>query len=138
MVKAILKNSYGYRDPVTGERTYYGPGEVDIPEGLARTLGVKTEPPVEPVPEPDELTGDWSKDLPEEWYTAGAAVSHVGYPDDTPEILPDDFPGREYLAAAGYTTVYQVKALTFDDLTALPGIGRATARRIMSAIGELE
>lgn len=32
----ILKGTYGYGRP----RRYYGPGTVDVPEGLARALGL--------------------------------------------------------------------------------------------------
>jgi hypothetical protein len=144
MVKATLKNSYGYRDPATGIRRYYGPGEVDIPEGLARTLGIKEAKAGGVAGVGPELPLDTTQgvpdELPDDWYTAGSAVSHVDYPED-PEAsdnLPDDFPGREHLEAAGYTTTYQVKALAFDELVTLPGIGKATARKIISAMGEVE
>ena len=44
MVKATLNSSYGYLDPKTGARKYYGPGkDIDIPYGLALTLGQTTE-----------------------------------------------------------------------------------------------
>ena len=49
MPKATLTSSFGYRDPVSGVRTYYGPGEnIDIPDGLALTLGLG-QAEVEPV-----------------------------------------------------------------------------------------
>jgi hypothetical protein len=37
MVRVELKGTYGYGRP----RVYYGPGVVDVPEGLARTLGLR-------------------------------------------------------------------------------------------------
>lgn len=46
---------------------------------------------------------------------------------DTPE-LPEDFPGRDELMAAGLVTVEQVAAT--EDLTTVPGIGNATQGRI--------
>lgn len=119
MAKATLRSSFGYRDPATGKRRYYGPGEdIDVPEGLARTLGLPDRP------------GGRDEFAPPELQT------NVG--DLVTGALPADFPGKEYLAAAGYTDPYRVKALTFDELVALPGIGKATARKIIDAVGELE
>lgn len=38
-VRVTLKGSFGYGTPPV----YYGPGEVDAPEGLARALGLLSE-----------------------------------------------------------------------------------------------
>ena len=49
----------------------------------------------------------------------------------TPEpgpTLPVDFPGRADLERAGIQSIAQVRAVT--DLMEIPGIGRATAKRI--------
>jgi predicted flap endonuclease-1-like 5' DNA nuclease len=46
--------------------------------------------------------------------------------------LPEDFPGRVALEAAGITTYGQLREL--DDLTALDGIGDATAAKIHKAL----
>lgn len=48
-------------------------------------------------------------------------------------VLPDDFPGRAHLRAAGLMTVEAVQARK-DSLTAIPGIGPATAEAINAAL----
>lgn len=47
--------------------------------------------------------------------------------------LPDDFPGHAALSEAGYTTASEVNGLSEEELTAIPGIGKATAQRIIEA-----
>jgi hypothetical protein len=46
--------------------------------------------------------------------------------------LPDDFPGRAALEAAGLDTYGEVRAA--GDVTAIPGIGAATAKKIADAL----
>lgn len=48
--------------------------------------------------------------------------------------LPEEFPGREHLIAAGLTTVAAVGAKSDEDLVALQGIGPATVRDIREAL----
>jgi hypothetical protein len=48
--------------------------------------------------------------------------------------LPEDLPGRTALLRAGYTSEASVKPLSQEDLTALRGVGEATAKRIVSAL----
>ncbi len=98
-----LAGSYGYLDPATGERRYYGPGRVDVPAGLLPSLG-----------------------LPEVVQNLHA------------DLLPAEFPGRVYLAKAGYGTVAAARKLDFDTLVAIKGIGPKLAGQIMQAIGEVE
>lgn len=51
------------------------------------------------------------------------------------EELSEDFPAREALAAAGYTLRSQLAALGDEELTAVSGIGPATAAKIREALG---
>lgn len=46
--------------------------------------------------------------------------------------LPDDFPGRDALAAAGVESVAEL--VDIDDLRGIPGIGPATERKIREAL----
>lgn len=46
--------------------------------------------------------------------------------------LPEDFPARDKLADAGIDTYAKVRAV--EDLTEIPGIGRATAEKITEAL----
>jgi len=49
--------------------------------------------------------------------------------------LPDDFPGRSSLLAAGITTIESVgKVMDFDELK---GIGQATERRIVAYLEQM-
>lgn len=43
--------------------------------------------------------------------------------------LPEDFPGREALIEAGYTTLDAVRAIDFEQ-TKVPGVGKATIAKI--------
>lgn len=56
-------------------------------------------------------------------------------PAGTP--LPADFPSAALLVGAGYGTVEKVRALTGEELVALPGIGNATAEKIGAALAAL-
>lgn len=53
-------------------------------------------------------------------------------PSATP--LPDDFPRRDKLLEAGYTTVEQVAELSDDDLMAVDGIGKASLAEIRARL----
>jgi predicted flap endonuclease-1-like 5' DNA nuclease len=44
--------------------------------------------------------------------------------------LPKDFPAADLLNAAGYSTLEQLQSASDDDLTAIRGIGAATAKAI--------
>jgi hypothetical protein len=101
-VKVNLSSSYGYRDPVTGQRKYYGPGKgIEVPAGLANTLGL-------------EVIGEEEA--------------------DTGTELHEDFPGWLQLVEAGYYTIEAVREI--DDLTAIDGIGPATATKIKEALSD--
>lgn len=52
-------------------------------------------------------------------------------PDGTD--LAKDFPGRADLLKAGVITMAAVKEMTLEQLVALPGVGEATARKILDA-----
>jgi hypothetical protein len=49
--------------------------------------------------------------------------------------LPEDFPARELLIAAGYDTLDLVKNASDEDLDAIDGIGPATVEKIREAQG---
>lgn len=46
--------------------------------------------------------------------------------------LPGDLPGRDSLFAAGFEEIQAVLELDEDDLVEIEGIGKATARKILS------
>ncbi len=48
--------------------------------------------------------------------------------------LPEDFPGRGALLAAGYTTLESLRSLSEADLTAVRGVGPKLARQILRAL----
>lgn len=54
----------------------------------------------------------------------------------TPTPLPEDFPSRAELVAAGLTTIEEVK--TAKDLAGLPGIGKANATKILKTLVGLD
>lgn len=115
MPKATLTSSFGYRDPFTGERKYYGPGvDIEIPDGLARTLGIETPSPLAPLSS--------GHDVPE------------GEGKDT---LPEDFPGRQHLVKGGIETLAAVRKLDYDELLMVKGIGPKAARQILAVFGEV-
>lgn len=110
MVKATLTGTYGYFDPRRGRKEFYGPGKhILIPAGLARSLGLKSEP------EPP------------------AAVVIVG--DDfsvfnlSPAILAA-------LTDAGFRTFAAIATAAEADLQAVKGVGAQTARRIQAVAQE--
>lgn len=73
---------------------------------------------------------------PARYYAPAAPVNAPAMPGAAPAgtPLPEDFPGREALVTAGYTTVESVPN-DFDALFALDGIGKATAKSIVEALG---
>lgn len=69
------------------------------------------------------------------------ASAHVATRNATPGTpLPDDFPARDLLAAAPvpYTTREDLAGATVTELVRVPGIGQATARRILAALEALD
>jgi predicted flap endonuclease-1-like 5' DNA nuclease len=48
--------------------------------------------------------------------------------------LPEDFPGRGALLAAGYTTLESLRGLSEGDLIAIKGIGPKLAQQILQAL----
>jgi hypothetical protein len=168
MVKANLKSSYGYLDPETGERTYYGPGkDIDIPEGLAMTLGLISEEEevefemtdesefegvveeteeevfgwdsVKMIPSNEDEINDIITDSLSELDTEPDPPLPAIDPDNPPDDLPEDYPGRAYLVETGIGHLETVNQMTFDDLVAIKGIGKVTAKAILDRrIGRLE
>ena len=67
-------------------------------------------------------------------HAAEAAVTNgfAKWPSDDTEI-PEDFPGRAELSAAGFEVLEKIPT-DVRDLTDLPGIGKKTAARILEAI----
>jgi hypothetical protein len=113
MPKVNLTATYGYRDPVTGERTYYGPGMgIEVPQGLADTLGLTPLAEAE-VQAQQEAQEEDTEQVP------------------TGDELPDDFPGRRYLVQEGHTTLAAVRTLSIDDLIEIKGIGTRLAEQIL-------
>lgn len=50
------------------------------------------------------------------------------------DSLPEDFPGREALEGAGLTTLEALKGKSAEELTAIKGVGPATAEKILAAL----
>ena len=48
-------------------------------------------------------------------------------------VLPENFPGREWLDLAGFTTMESIADKTLAELQEIRGIGAATAQRILDA-----
>jgi hypothetical protein len=48
--------------------------------------------------------------------------------------LPEDFPGRGALLAAGYTTLESLRGLNEAALIAIKGVGPKLAKRILQAL----
>lgn len=68
------------------------------------------------------------------------ASAHVSARDATSGTpLPEDFPARALLASATvpYTTLEDLAGATEVELTRVPGVGTATARRILAALASL-
>jgi hypothetical protein len=65
-----------------------------------------------------------------------SVLSHLSDRDEamvSHSSLPDDFPARNALAHAGIMSVEQLAGMKEDDLTAISGIGKAQAYRILNA-----
>lgn len=129
MVTVRLRHSVGLRGG-----PLYGPGIVQVPASFARALGL------EPVEEPKEEVAGGAQVAPLEpsgSEPAGGAPqgSAEGEPPaegsgaQAASDLPEDFPGREALIEAGYTTLDAVRAIDFEQ-TKVPGVGKATIAKI--------
>jgi hypothetical protein len=115
-VYVTLPRTVSYAEEGSPELAY-GPGRAHIPMALAESLK------------------EWG--MISEWSTSEPTTP------DTATIKPSDelaagFPGREYLYMSGYTSYGQVAELDKDELIALPGIGAATADKILAAMAEAE
>lgn len=64
--------------------------------------------------------------------TSSGASTKPGTGQQT--VLPQNFPGREHLVAAGVDSVEKVKQLSRDEIVALKGIGETTADKIGKAL----
>lgn len=64
----------------------------------------------------------------------GGQLVETDVTDYTP--LPGDFPRRDVLLNAGIGSIEDL--LRLDDLTAIPGIGKASEEAIMAAIGRTD
>lgn len=111
-VYVTLPRTVSYAEEGAPELTY-GPGRAHIPLPLAASLK------------------EWG--IISEWSTSAPTA-----PDTLPikpsDELAADFPGREYLYMAGYTSYGQVAEMDKEELEALPGIGEATADKILAAM----
>lgn len=99
-MRVRLNGTFGYGRP----RVYYGPGVCEVPDGLARALGLAA------LPAPDE--GAHEVGSLTDWFGAGLAG---------------------VLAQAGYTSIEAVRDASDNDLLAIEGVGPATLRRLRSA-----
>lgn len=62
-------------------------------------------------------------------------------PAPLPSSIPNDFPGAVALKDAGFVTIAELNGKTAQELTAIPGINKATAKAILAklqAIGATE
>lgn len=107
--------SFGYRDPEDRSLTYYGPGLVEVPVALARSLGLQ----------PVETSVEEQVPLP---------LPPLSQPNE-PVALPEDFPHADVLADNGITT-YEAVPTTEEALVALSGIGPKRATDIITALVE--
>ena len=81
-----------------------------------------------------DLVGPYSGQIRTYLRHAGENALVSGFAEVPVSEVPDDFPAREELAAAGYETLESVPRAV-DELTALPGIGKKTAGKILEALG---
>ncbi len=65
---------------------------------------------------------------------AAPAVPSVFGGVAAPAGFPEDFPGREALVEAGYTSPADLAGKTNEELLAIPGVGKATAGKILAAV----
>ena len=132
---------------------FYGPGEEDVPAGLAKNLGVLETVPggeklitiVPDLPEeetePEGASKDWKPnprfpDLGPEWDDGTPPdqlgvdmTDHQPWTDPGTALLPEDTPYLGILQAAGVTTVHD--ALSHPDLTQIKNIGPGRAFKII-------
>jgi hypothetical protein len=121
MVKVNLRSTFGYGRPVR----YYGPGLVDVPEGLARALGLKEAPTQTEAP---PVEGDRSeRDVTVPIATPLTTVEFT-------DLFGVDLGIR--LALAGLRSADAVRAASDDDLLAIDGVGPATLKKIRAATQE--
>ena len=55
---------------------------------------------------------------------------------EEPSTLPDDFPGREALVAAGFDSLAKVEAVA--DFDEIPGVGQITEERIVAWFEDMD
>lgn len=75
----------------------------------------------------------------DKWVSRGIAKALEAIPEETHEeviesTLPEGFPGRDALAAAGFYTTGSLVGMTQTALVGLKGIGPATAKAILRAL----
>lgn len=63
-----------------------------------------------------------------------AGQEEAGSPASQGTPLPEGFPARDLLLAAGYTTLERVQAATDEELLAIQGIGRRLLGKIRDAL----
>lgn len=63
-------------------------------------------------------------------------AAHTRWSEAPASNLPEGFPGRDDLAKAGLVDIETVSAV--EDLTALDGIGKATAAKITEALASMQ
>ena len=100
------------------------PAQPEQPVEAPVPASVAGEPVVETVVEPETIV------VPD-------FLAPVADPVEEPVVesdLPEDFPGRAALIAAGYTTWESLVDKTYDDLIAINGIGDVTANKILALI----
>ncbi len=68
--------------------------------------------------------------------TAADIAIASGFAEVPTTELPEEFPGRKELVAAGFEAVEDVPD-TLEALTALPGIGKKTAKGVLEAVADL-
>lgn len=116
-------------------------GRKDEAEAL---LGELEEPQPDPVPDEAPQPLDTPPEPPETEDAPLGADAEVVQPDGgdqgpaTETPLPSDFPMRDVLAGAGFTTLEATKAAKDSDLLALSGIGGAKLSLIRAAVAEAE
>lgn len=120
MVTVKLNGRFGYGK--AGARAYYGPGVCEVPEGLARALGLQPLPADATEVHEAQETGGQPADAQE----PGQAVPPAAAAD-----LYADF-GADLGArlAAAYPTLGALRAAGDAELLAIDGVGAATLRRL--------
>lgn len=110
--------AYQVLEPIKYDGKRYAPGQtITLDERTAAEL------------RPYGVLGGTSAPAPQGPAAGGGA-------EGTP--LPETFPGREPLEAAGITFVEELADKTAEELTQIKGIGPATAKAILAARGGTE